>query len=126
MNGRIKNQRRHLRGRSNARAIKHSIGLSHNDIDVRKASAMIRRLVEKTKAQYQECKQEQGRLRLYYIKPYPRDRVGRIKVSAKRPRKEWTPVTHVDINRAWSDKELERFLYMAICRVPILRGPIEQ
>ncbi|TVS15924.1 MAG: hypothetical protein EA417_12020 [Gammaproteobacteria bacterium] len=122
MNG----QRRSTRERPRNLKVKRTIGLSHNDIDTQKASQMVRRLVEKTKAQYRECKDEPGRLRLYYIKPYPRDRVGKVKVTAKRPRKEWTLVTHVDINRRWSEEELERFLYMAICRVPILRGPIEQ
>ena len=81
-------------------------------------------LVARIKGEYEACENKDGRIRLYYIKPGPRQRVGRVKLAERLPRKEWRPVTHVHISSRWTEEELEQFLYMSLSRIPLLRGPI--
>lgn len=62
---------------------------------------------------------------LYYIPPTKKERIGRLKVAARDPKRGWRRACHMRLEPRWSPEEARCFIGIVLNQLPILRGPFE-
>jgi ribosome assembly protein YihI (activator of Der GTPase) len=97
--------------------------MARRPVSKSKIRAALNELVNETGNEFQSLKDEKSRkgLRLYYRFPNDRQRVGRLKVAEKDPKRGWRLANDIEMARDWTKEQAEAFIFETMIRLPLLR-----
>jgi hypothetical protein len=64
-------------------------------------------------------------VRLYYKEPKAKERVGRLKVARRDPKRGWKLVVNMVMSARWTRDETLYFIKTRMLQLPIIRGPFK-
>jgi hypothetical protein len=101
--------------------------MARRPVSKSKIREALKKLVDETGNEFVSLKDETSKkgLRLYYRFPNDRQRVGRLKVAAKDPKRGWRLANDIEMARDWTREQAEAFIFETMIRLPMLRPPIQ-
>lgn len=102
--------------------------MSRAGITAKQACEHINKVAQRACEEWTELVSEDpdAQVRLYWIAPVSKERIGRLKVARNDPKRGWRLTANMPMSARWSREEALCFILERVLRVPILKGPIRE